>query len=112
MFRPNVYLFIGGILSASFHMRAATQQLVDPFDVITTRARVFNSPPVVVQMGVILSSVGTLPYDYYKMGPAINMAVERALRDYNIRFNLILSIYDGDCSETGALGQNRYSHCR
>ncbi|OQV17698.1 putative Atrial natriuretic peptide receptor 2 [Hypsibius exemplaris] len=84
---------------------AAVQQSVDSVDIITTRARSFTTPPVVVQMGVVLSSVGTLPYDYYKMGPAIDMAVERALRDYNIRFNLILSIYDGDCSETGALGQ-------
>ena len=97
----------GGLLSLILSAASCTAVTADPMadHVITTsELSNFSGPPIVVKMGVVLSSVSALPYDYYKMGPAIDLAVERSLKDYNIKWDLILSIYDGDCSQTGALG--------
>lgn len=59
-----------------------------------------------VKLGIVMTSNTVLPFDYYNMAPAISLAMERSLNEYNIQFEPYLGLYEGTCSqELAALGQ-------
>ncbi|XP_055348968.1 atrial natriuretic peptide receptor 1-like [Paramacrobiotus metropolitanus] len=66
--------------------------------------RVAGDAPAILKAGIILTNGTNLPYDYSGLAPALEAAYEKALNDYNVLFQPVLSLYVGGCNESGAVG--------
>ena len=60
---------------------------------------------ITVKAGILLTNGANLPYDYTILAPALDAAYDKALRDYGVRFEPILCLYQGGCSTVNAVGE-------
>ena len=75
------------------------------WSVIIVRINVNQASPIYIKAAILLTSGTTLPYDYYNLAPVIDLAVQRALSDYNVIIELQLALYQGQCNVSQAVGQ-------
>lgn len=67
-------------------------------------------PAVTLKAGIVLTIGTNNPYDYNIVKPALRAAYDEALQRFNVQFEEVLCLYDGDpsgsgCSATGAVGK-------
>ncbi|OWA52161.1 hypothetical protein BV898_16621 [Hypsibius exemplaris] len=67
---------------------------------ITARAVALNTT---VKIGIVLSDHIASPMAYSVVAPAINLAIERSLTDFNIAFEPVRATFPGSCAELQAL---------
>jgi len=72
-----------------------------------------NSLAVTIKVGVINMEWSREPFDIRRLGPAIDIAVEDIIVDYNITFDTIKRTYKGLCPyepPVGILSEMYYKH--
>ena len=63
-----------------------------------------GSDSVSVKIGIILMESAPEPFDLRRVGPAIDIAHERVIRDFNVTFDAVFRSYQGVCPHEPPVG--------